>query len=173
MLNRGRKSRILVFVMSLIMVLTSTNPSMFVFAEEGAAGATQVQKDVTESDGTAVKGEAGSTEDVDMKANADEKKTQTLTAKAKDGAVITVKAAAGVLPDGANVKVEKVNASEVRDAVEAIEKNIDELAAYDITIINAEGREIQPEGAVNVTIKNAAVDGDSATVYHVNDNKTK
>ena len=170
MKKRGRKSKILVFVMSLIMIFTSTNTSLFAFAAETDTDSLAVQSEETAVDEVNA---SKATKAVDMGADSDEETSQILTAKAEDGAVITVKAPVGVLPEGANVKVEKVKASEVRDAVEAIEKNIDELAAYDITIINAEGREIQPEGAVNVTIKNAAVDGDSATVYHVNDNKTK
>ena len=138
MKKRGRKSKILVFVMSLIMIFTSTNTSLFAFAAETDTDSLAVQSEETAVDEVNA---SKATKAVDMGADSDEETSQILTAKAEDGAVITVKAPVGVLPEGANVKVEKVKASEVRDALEAIEKDIDELAAYDITIINAEGRE--------------------------------
>ncbi|MDO4546282.1 MAG: hypothetical protein Q4C25_08995, partial [Bacillota bacterium] len=59
---------------------------------------------------------------------------QTLTATAEDGAVITVKAPKGALPEGTTLSVEKVEAEEVKDAVEEVAgETVKKLAAYNIT----------------------------------------
>ena len=47
-----------------------------------------------------------------------------------------------------------------------------DIAAYDITIVDKSGKEVQPAKAVSVKIAGASVDGSASAVYHVNDAKT-
>ncbi|MDO4485015.1 MAG: InlB B-repeat-containing protein, partial [Bacillota bacterium] len=96
---------------------------------------------------------------------------QTLTTTAGDGAKITVSAPEGALPAGSNVNVRAISSGAVETAVEtavnADGKELINFKAYDITITDKDGKVIQPESAVNVSIKGADVAGDNATVYHV------
>ena len=96
---------------------------------------------------------------------------QKLVATASDGAKVTVNAPEGALPEGTSVNVRVVRSKFVENAVaEAVEGEGKELVgykAYDITIVGPDGNEIQPEDTVKVNIKNADVNGEDATVYHV------
>ncbi|MBQ0078533.1 MAG: hypothetical protein KBS66_01395, partial [Eubacterium sp.] len=97
---------------------------------------------------------------------------QVLKVTAGDGAVITVRAPDGALEDGASVRAKRVNSSSVENAVEnAVEAeghNLVGMKAYDITIINADGKEVQPDKTVKVTISNTGLGSDGEnTVYHV------
>ena len=96
---------------------------------------------------------------------------QKLVATASDGAKVTVNAPEGALPEGTSVNVRVVRSKFVENAVaEAVEGEGKELVgykAYDITIVGPDGNEIQPENTVKVNIKNADVNGEDATVYHV------
>ena len=49
------------------------------------------------------------------------------------------------------------------------DKEVDSAIALDITIVNADGIEIQPNGIVNVSFENVAVGGEEVNVYHVTD----
>ena len=99
------------------------------------------------------------------------KPAQKLVATASDGAKVTVNAPEGALPEGSSVNVSVVRSKFVENAVaEAVEGEGKELVgykAYDITIVGPDGNEIQPEDTVKVNIKNADVNGEDATVYHV------
>ncbi len=101
------------------------------------------------------------------------KPAQTLTARASDGAKVTVEAPEGALPEGAKVTISVVKDSEVLKKFEKAAKERgtagNEWKIYDITIWDAEGNEIQPDESVSVTISNTGLEGDGATVYHADD----
>ena len=57
----------------------------------------------------------------------------------------------------------------VEETVTEKDKEVDSAIALDITIVNADGIEIQPNGIVNVSFENVAVGGEEVNVYHVTD----
>ena len=57
----------------------------------------------------------------------------------------------------------------VVETVTEKDKEVDSAIALDITIVNADGIEIQPNGIVNVSFENVAVGGEEVNVYHVTD----
>ena len=86
---------------------------------------------------------------------------------------VHVTAAEGVLPSGAQLIVKRVTRKAMLNAVEETvtekDKEVDSAIALDITIVNADGIEIQPNGIVNVSFENVAVGGEEVNVYHVTD----
>lgn len=70
---------------------------------------------------------------------------------------VHVTAAEGVLPSGAQLIVKRVTRKAILNAVEETvtekDKEVDSAIALDITIVNADGIEIQPNGIVNVALK--------------------
>ena len=86
---------------------------------------------------------------------------------------VYVTAAEGVLPSGAQLIVKRVTRKAILNAVEETvtekDKEVDSAIALDITIVNADGIEIQPNGIVNVSFENVAVGGEEVNVYHVTD----
>lgn len=114
--------------------------------------------------------------------NSEDKKTgdeevskpkQTLKVSASDGAVITIEAPKGALPDGAQVEVTVANTESLAKIVAAAVaddgKQLKSYKAYDIVITNANGNEIQPDKSVKVEITNTGVAGEDKAVYHVED----
>lgn len=98
---------------------------------------------------------------------------QTLKATAEDGATVKVSAPEGALPKGATVTISVVTDKDVlkkfEDAAEVEGKVLTGLKAYDVTIWDADGNEIQPDKKVEVTISNTGMDGDDATIFHADD----
>ena len=86
---------------------------------------------------------------------------------------VDVTAAEGVLPSGAQLIVKRVTRKAILNAVEETvtekDKEVDSAIALDITIVNADGIEIQPNGIVNVSFENVAVGGEEVNIYHVTD----
>ena len=86
---------------------------------------------------------------------------------------VHVTAAEGVLPSGAQLIVKRVTRKAILNAVEETvtekDKEVDSAIALDITIVNADGIEIQPNGIVNVSFENVAVGGEEVNIYHVTD----
>ena len=86
---------------------------------------------------------------------------------------VHVTAAEGVLPSGVQLIVKRVTRKAILNAVEETvtekDKEVDSAIALDITIVNADGIEIQPNGIVNVSFENVAVGGEEVNVYHVTD----
>lgn len=103
------------------------------------------------------------------------KPAQILKARAEDGARVTVDAPEGALPEGSKVTISVVKDSEVlkkfREAAEVDGKVLTDIKLYDVTIRDAEGREIQPDDSVTVTITNTGLEGDDASVFHADDEK--
>ena len=46
---------------------------------------------------------------------------------------------------------------------------MDSAVALDISIVDKDGNEIQPNGIVNITFVNTGVSGDEVKIYHVED----
>ena len=78
---------------------------------------------------------------------------------------------AGVLPKGYQVKASELDVSAVEGAVEekleAEGKELNQLRAFDITILDKDGKEIQPAGGVRVEIIGTGVEGESVSVFHM------
>ena len=140
---------------------------------EAADSQTDVSKESTPSTDKADKAASESTEKKDAeKDKAKDTRARTLTATAADGARITVNAPEGAFDKDVKVRVSTVSAGSVRVAVKAQDRNVGDIAAYDITIVDKSGKEVQPAKAVSVKIAGASVDGSASAVYHVNDAKT-
>lgn len=93
-----------------------------------------------------------------------------LTASASDGAVVTV---AGRLPVGTELVVEKVffSAAEVAELLGTTEENVEDYAAYNVTLL-LDGKEIEPDGEVIVVIIPPAdfTCEEELSVVHIEDN---
>ena len=140
---------------------------------EEADSQTDVSKETAPSTDKADKAASESTEKKDAeKDKAKDTRARTLTATASDGARITVNAPEGAFDQDVKVRVSTVSAGSVRAAVKAQDGNVGDIAAYDITITDKSGKEVQPAKAVSVKIAGASVDGSASAVYHVNDAKT-
>lgn len=98
---------------------------------------------------------------------------QVLSAVASDGAVITIMAPEGSVPDNSTVVVEPVEndsiAQSIEDALNEEDKTLNEYRAYDITILDKDGNEIQPEKDVQVSITGVSVSGEEKAVFHIDD----
>ena len=101
----------------------------------------------------------------------EERPAQTLTARASDGASVTVRAPEGALPAGSRVVISVVSAS---SAIAAVDRQLGEdkevvgAKAYDITIYDKNGKEIQPDSSVKVSITGAGIGGGEETkLYHM------
>jgi hypothetical protein len=91
-----------------------------------------------------------------------------------EGAVIKVTAAEGAVPGGTRVEARLVEDEKYATAVnEATGERLGTSVAYDITLVDAKGKEVQPEAPVNVAIFDALageVEDDALTaVFHVSD----
>ena len=118
---------------------------------EAADSQTDVSKESTSSTDKADKDASESTEKKDAeKDKAKDTRARTLTATAADGARITVNAPEGAFDKDVKVRVSTVSAGSVRAAVKSQDRNVGDIAAYDITIVDKSGKEVQPAKAVSV-----------------------
>ena len=96
-----------------------------------------------------------------------------LRTTAADGAVIVITAPYGAIPAGAYVNAVIVSSASAQKAIDRMlgdDTQIVDIVAYDITIYDKDGHEIQPGASVSVTITGAQVDsGEGTQVYHVED----
>ena len=91
-----------------------------------------------------------------------------------DGVTITVGVDDGVLPEGWYFTAEPVTGemlSQVEDAVAEQQADAQVVVAFDITLYDADGNEIQPADgtAVRVTFRNTGAETNDVSVYHVSD----
>lgn len=100
---------------------------------------------------------------------------QELTAEA-GGVTVTVKAEAGVLPEGTKVVAKEVSSSKVEDAIAETmdeDKEIVDTTAIDVTLQDQDGNEVQPAEGRNVVVEFSGIstsgEADSMAVYHVDD----
>ncbi|MBM6809094.1 InlB B-repeat-containing protein, partial [Faecalicoccus pleomorphus] len=98
---------------------------------------------------------------------------QVLSAVASDGATITIMAPKGSVPEKSTVVAEPVEndsiAQSIEDALNEEDKTLNEYKAYDITILDKDGNEIQPEKDVQVSITGVSVSGEEKAVFHIDD----
>ncbi len=139
-------------------------------APEQEPVAQEPEKEVTETPATEEEPEAEETKAPE----AETCPAQKLTYKADDGATIVVDAPEGALPANSSMEAKVVNSTKVEKAVEEAVadegKQLQSMAAYDITLYNSEGNEIEPAKKVRVSIKGAEVEGTEASVMSIADN---
>ena len=89
---------------------------------------------------------------------------------------IKVDADPGVFPEGAFIRVRKVSGDPDREKIEEAVRNEvgDEgeisLSSYDITVLDADGNEIQPDiNAGSARVSFTGIDSDSTYIYHLDD----
>lgn len=91
--------------------------------------------------------------------------------------LVKVTAAKGVLPEGATVQATRIERQDVVDAVaERVEsqgKVLEDAIAIDVTLLDKDGNEIQPNGALNVCFFDANVEGEEVGVYRVSDDASQ
>ncbi|MBR0456132.1 MAG: InlB B-repeat-containing protein, partial [Firmicutes bacterium] len=88
--------------------------------------------------------------------------------KSAGGVTVKISAPKGALPEGAKVKVTAVSAASIMTAVEsAVEGDVENVKAVDITFYNKDGKEIKPKKAVSVTMSASGVEADA--VVHIAD----
>ena len=89
------------------------------------------------------------------------------------GVTVKVTAGEGVLPEGTRVQASLVENSNLKEAMEQVaQSNGTELVDYtaiDVVLTDANGNEIQPNGAVNVCFFGSDVSGDQMVIYRVSD----
>ena len=86
------------------------------------------------------------------------------------GGVIVI-APEGALPKGATMTATPVSASAVEGAIEnsvSDDQTIEAIVAYDVTLFDASGKEIQPALPVQITLPAPSADGDAA-LFHMED----
>ena len=91
--------------------------------------------------------------------------------------LVKVTAAEGVLPENTTVKATLVERQDVVDAVaetvEAEGKTLEDAIAIDVTLLDKDGNEIQPNGAVNVCFFDTNVQGEEVDVFRVSDDASQ
>lgn len=101
---------------------------------------------------------------------------QILSVTASDGAIITIIAKEGALPEGAEVVAEPVESDSiaqiVEDALSQEGKELQTYKAYNITIL-LDGEEIQPEVPIQVGITGSGVSGTEKSLFHIADGASK
>lgn len=97
---------------------------------------------------------------------------QILSVTASDGAIITIIAKEGALPEGAEVVAEPVESDSVaqivEDALSQEGKELQAYKAYNITIL-LDGEEIQPEVPIQVGITGSGISGTDKSLFHIAD----
>lgn len=96
------------------------------------------------------------------------------TAEQKVGKyTVKIHAAEGVLPAGTTVEVREMTEDETKPFVQEAEKTAggEVVAAFDITFKDAEGKEIQPAGMVDVSFEGAVEDNSTMSVVHAVEGK--
>ena len=145
----------------------SAEPAVYVIVGQGEAAAEEpapVEEELVAEEPAPVEEELAAEEPAPVEVK--------LTATAEDGMTVFVTATSDVIPEGSSVTVSVVENTELIAALIGEQladesKTITNLAAYDVTILDAEGNEIQPEGSVSVLFRNAGVTGDDVKVFHV------
>lgn len=133
------------------------------------------EKEPEATDNTAGSASAGTVEDpapTEDETIVEEKEiehpAQTLRVTASDGALIVVKAPEGAFPEDSYVEAKPVPEEEVLALIDGAV----EVAAYDITVFSADGKEVQPDKSVKVSMSHTGLD-EADAVYHINDSMTK
>ena len=138
----------------------------------GVASADEPEAPALAADaGSAAEAEPAAEPEPAAEAAADPAPAQTLTATADDGTVVKVEAPAGALPQGTTLEARAVQndavTQAVTDAARADGTELTSVKAYDVTLRDAAGNELEPSAAVKVTLSNTGMGSDDVSVYHV------
>lgn len=162
------KKRFIVLLLTLAMVLSQM--SVAAFAVDSVAD----DQDQTVTEQAVEETQPAAEENSDTVAAEPEKTAPEEVAfnqsETVDGVKVTVKADKGVFPAGSTLRVKKVAVpSSVDDGDAAVSY------AFDITIIDKDGNEIQPDGKAEVSFKTDEVANDDldVAVYHMNGKKAE
>ena len=161
--------------------------------DESAEEATEASEDAaateTASDEDAAAEETASDEEATEAEDAEEEEAEEAVeaelnqSVTVDGIEVTVKADAGVFPEDAKIAVTKVSGNSLDKVTEAVADEatgiVGSLVAFDITVTDADGNEIQPDtskGEVKVSFAKSAVLEETGAenaadlqIYHMND----
>ena len=112
-----------------------------------------------------ISAESEAVEERDDAEGGEETEESVITAESEDGSVVTV---TGILPENAEIKLSSVSEEMLAEIMEIVGSNIP-LFAWDITIVDGEGNEWQPnELGVDVSITGLAIPENSETkVLHI------
>ncbi len=108
--------------------------------------------------------------------DAEEKENVEYPAQSFDGSVsgmnVSVEAEEGAFPKGTEMKLSAISDGEAISAAEnALDGEVKAAKGVDISFADAEGKEIEPKGAVNVSITLAdALEGEDFSVVHLDNN---
>lgn len=142
-------------------------------AEEVATDEETTVSEETEGAAEAETEEAAEEETEETETEDEDMPAATVKVTASNGAVVTVDAPKGALPKGFTVEVTVLSGADL-DAIitaqlEAAGVELLSYTAYDVTIYDKKGKEIQPDDRVKVTIGSATSEGDYQAVYHISD----
>ena len=92
-----------------------------------------------------------------------------------DGVTVTLSARDGVVPEGSYIEAVVIDDSHTLDLMmeaadeklNSEEKKAVDIFAADITLYDADGNEIQPDGSVKVSFEGTDLDEDESTVFHM------
>ena len=133
----------------------------------------EAEKELTEEELAALAAlEAEKTEAVVV----EEKETAEYPAQSFNDSVagmnVSVEAEEGAFPEGTTMKLSAISDSQAVSAAEdALDGEVKEAKGVDISFADSEGNEIEPKGAVRVSISLAdSLEGDSFSVVHLDDN---
>ena len=131
----------------------------------------KVAKTADKKDSSDSKKEEAAADDDEESEPASAKAADTVLTTTVGSTVITVTAPAGALPEGAYVKAFKADSfiveKTMEDAAEAEGKELVDYAAFNITIYDKDGVEIQPDDTVKVMISGIMVQGGEKNIYHI------
>lgn len=105
-----------------------------------------------------------------------EAKEISLSAK-ESGTTITVDTMEGIVPDGTELTVSELSKGDAADYIDAINASlpngqaVNSYKAYDVTLVDEDDNELEPDGEVSVTFKNIkGLESDSIKVFHFKNN---
>ena len=165
----------------------TTNGTEIAAGTEGRDAATDAASEDITSDETgadasadAVSLEASETDAKELSESADEKKASEeenaeYPAQSFAGSVsemnVSVEAEEGAFPKGTQMKLSAISeAQAVSAAADALDGEVKAAKGVDISFADAEGKEIEPKGAVRVSISLAnALEGENFSVVHLDD----
>ena len=100
--------------------------------------------------------------------NAAKMPAQKFSGKAGNGISVNVSAPEGAFPEGTTMNVSAISDSRAMALVEGQVEDATEAKGVDITFRH-EGKEIEPKKAIKVQFRNADLEGDNFSVFHVSD----
>ena len=139
---------------------------------DAAAAADEAEEPAAEAGSEAPAADAGPQD-----AEAEDFPAQTIYDTADSGVKVTVSAEEGVLPAESDVSVRELTESEAAPYRAALEKQgivLENVRFLDVTILDSDEKEIQPDGEVEVSFSNLGfASSDNLVVYHFADDENQ